>query len=208
MGSLLAESYLAPYGRELSGCVLLGVLSPPPPLLLLFGRLVAALGMAFKGPTASARLLHSLSFDSNNRDFLPARTAVDWLTRDTAEVDKYLADPLCGFVASYGLYAEMFASLASVYRRASSFSGLPKPLPVLILAGAEDPLGGALGFVSLLADRFKAAGLQDIETRLYPGARHEILNETNRDEVMADMKLWLEAKLSATAESRLAKTTA
>jgi alpha-beta hydrolase superfamily lysophospholipase len=75
------------------------------------------------------------------------------------------------------------------------FSGLPKGLPLFIVAGAEDPLGGAKGFVSQLAEKFKTAGLQDVETRLYPGARHEILNETNRDEVLSDIKAWLESKL-------------
>jgi alpha-beta hydrolase superfamily lysophospholipase len=198
MGSLLAESYLAPYGRELSGCVLSGILAPLPPILVVAGKLISALGSAFKGQKTPSKLLHRMSFDASNRDFEPARTRVDWLSRDAAEVDKYVADPLCGFVASFGMYRDLLAGFVSVYYRGAGFTALPKPLPLLILAGAEDPQGGAQSFVPLLADRYKAAGLQDIETRLYPGARHEILNETNRDEVMGDIKLWLESRLAKT----------
>jgi len=203
MGSLLAEAYLAAYGRELSGCILSGVLSPMSPLVLVFGRLVAALGSTFKGQKAAARLLHAMSFGANNRDFSPASSPVDWLSRDAAEVEKYLSDPLCGFVASFGLYRDLLSGFGSVYYRGKAFSGLPKSLPLFIAAGAEDPCGGGQGFVPLLSDRFKAAGLQDIETRLYPGARHEILNESNREEVMGDMRNWLEAKLSAIAAAKL-----
>jgi len=195
MGSLLAEAYLPVYGRELAGCVLTGVLSPPPPLLLATGRIIAALGSTFKSQKRPANILHTMSFDSSNKDFEPARTPTDWLSRDAAEVDEYVADPLCGFVCSFGLYGDFLSGFSSIYGKGSGFSGLPKSLPLFIAAGAEDPLGGAKGFVPLLAAKFKAAGLQDVETRLYPGARHEILNETNRDEVMGDIKKWLESKL-------------
>jgi alpha-beta hydrolase superfamily lysophospholipase len=196
MGSLLAEAYLTAYGKELSGLVLSGVLTPPPPHLRAIATCIAAAGAAFKGRNAPANLLHKMSFESNNRDFEPARSPLDWLSRDTAEVDKYLADPFCGFVCSFGFYRALFAAFASLYGVGSSLSGAPKALPILIVAGAEDPLGGAQGFVSLLADKLKAAGYADIETRLYPGARHEVLNETNRDEVLADIRQWLESRLA------------
>jgi alpha-beta hydrolase superfamily lysophospholipase len=196
MGSLLAEAYLSAYGKELSGLALSGVLTPPPPLLRAIGSCIAALGTAFKGRNAPARMLHKMTFEANNRDFEPARSPLDWLSRDTAEVDKYLADPLCGFVCSFGFYRGLLAAFSSLYGVGSSFSGSPKALPILIVAGAEDPLGGARGFVSQLADRFKAAGHTDIETRLYPGARHEVLYETNRDEVLGDIRQWLESRLA------------
>jgi alpha-beta hydrolase superfamily lysophospholipase len=196
MGSVLAETYLTAYGKELSGCVLSGVVAPPSPPLLAGGLLIASLGSFFKGQKSPSKLLHSMSFSANNKDFEPARTEVDWLSRDAAEVDKYVADPLCGFVCSFGFYKDMLSALRSLYGPVSPFSGLPKSLPVYILAGAEDPLGGARGFVPLLAEKFKAAGLESVETRLYPGARHEILNETNRDEVVRDIKEWLDSSLS------------
>jgi alpha-beta hydrolase superfamily lysophospholipase len=197
MGSLLAEAYIAAYGLELSGCALTGVISPPSPMAMASARLIAALGSAFKGQKAPAASLHKMSFEASNKDFQPARTPVDWLSRDAEEVDRYIADPRCGFVCSFGFYRDFISGFSSVYRGGAGFSGLPKSLPLFIAAGAEDPVGGAAGFVSILADKYKTAGLQDIETRLYPGARHEILNETNRAEVIADVKLWLEAKLRA-----------
>jgi alpha-beta hydrolase superfamily lysophospholipase len=196
MGSILAEICLASYGKELSGCILSGVIAPPDPVQAAAGSLIAAIGSAFKGQRSPSRLLHSMSFTANNKDFAPARTEVDWLSRDAAEVDKYIADPLCGFVCSFGFYRDLLAALRSLYGVASPFAGLPKALPVYALAGAEDPLGGARGFVPLLADKLKAAGLDSVETRLYPGARHEILNETNRDEVAKDVKDWLDARLA------------
>jgi alpha-beta hydrolase superfamily lysophospholipase len=196
LGSLFAEAYVIAYGRELRGCILSGVLEPLSPLLLGTAKLIAGLGTAFKGQKASAKTLHAMGFGAYNKDFEPARTPLDWLSRDADEVDKYLADPLCGFVCSFGLYRDIFSGFSSIYSKASAFSGLPKPLSLFIAAGAEDPCGGAKGFVLRLADKFKANGLQDVATRLYPGARHEILNETNRDEVVADIKGWLESKLA------------
>jgi alpha-beta hydrolase superfamily lysophospholipase len=196
MGSLLAETYLAAFGRELAGCLLSGVLSPLPPLLLATGLGIAALGSAFKGQRAPAKMLHRMSSDMCNKDFEPTRTRNDWLSRDLAEVDKYVEDPLCGFVCSFGFYRDLFSGFSSMYGKASAFSGLPKTLPLLIVAGAEDPLGGSKGFVSQLANKYKAGGIQDVETRLYPGARHEVLNDTNRDEVLGDIKGWLESRFS------------
>jgi len=196
MGSLLAETYFAAYGKELSGCLLSGVIAPTSPLFTAAGLLITAIGSAIKGQRTPSKLLHSMSFSANNKDFEPARTGVDWLSRDTAEVDKYVADPLCGFACSFGLYRDMLSAFRSIYGKASAFAGLPKGLPVYILAGAEDPIGGARGFVPILAKKLKAAGLDSVETRLYPGARHEILNETNRDEVTKDIKDWLDSNLA------------
>jgi alpha-beta hydrolase superfamily lysophospholipase len=196
MGSILAETYLAAYGQELAGVVLSGVVAPLPPLLSAVGTLIAAFGAAFKGQKAPAKLLHSLNFTANNKDFEPSRSPVDWLSRDTAEVDKYIADPLCGFVCSFGFYRDLLSGLRSLYGKTAPFAGVPKALLIYILAGAEDPVGGAHGFVPLLAGKFKAAGLENVETRLYPGARHEILNETNKDEVLKDIKEWLESSLA------------
>jgi len=111
-------------------------------------------------------------------------------------VDKYVADPLCGYVCSFGFYRDLLEGLHSLYGTSAPFSRVPKGLPLFIISGAEDPVGGAHGFVPLLAGKFKAAGLENVETRLYPGARHEILNETNKDEVVKDVKEWLESSLA------------
>jgi alpha-beta hydrolase superfamily lysophospholipase len=201
MGSLLAETYIAEGGTGLSGCVLSGVLTPPPPALLAVGRLIAAVGALLKGGRAKSPLLHEMSFGANNRYFANPRTGCDWLSRDAAEVDKYLADPLCGFVCSFAFYRDLFSGL-SLYFALSPFSGIEKDMPIYVFAGAEDPLGGAKGFVPILAEKLKAAGARSVDTRLYPGARHETLNESNRDEVMADVRDWLESRLRSSATAR------
>lgn len=117
------------------------------------------------------------------------RTGFEWLSRDEAEVDKYVADEACGWSAS------MPSDMASLLEAADpeSIARVRSDLPVLLLSGDQDPVGGALGEgVSVTAERYRAAGLTDVEVRLYPGARHEILNETNRDEVTADIIAFLD----------------
>jgi alpha-beta hydrolase superfamily lysophospholipase len=203
LGSLIAEAYIAAGFPGLAGCVLSGVLAPPPPALLAVGRLIAAAGALFKGGRAKSPLLHGMAFDSNNRYFPSPRTPSDWLSRDAAEVDKYVADPLCGFMCSFDFYRDLFSGL-SMYLALAPFAGVPKDLPIYIFAGAEDPLGGAKGFVPLLAEKLRAAGVKGVDTRLYPGGRHETLNEINRDEVMADVREWLEARLRSAADARAA----
>ncbi len=194
MGSLIAELLIASDSSGLAGCVLSGVIAPPPPPLLMVGKILAACGAFLKGGSAASPLLHAMSFSANNRDFEPARTECDWLSRDTAEVDAYIADPLCGFVCSFDFYRDLFSGL-SLYLRRSPFAQVDKNLPVYIFAGADDPVGGAKGFVPVLADMLRRAGLRDIETRLYPGARHETLNEINRGEVVEDLRNWLVSRI-------------
>lgn len=196
MGSVLAEAYIVAYGHDLAGCALSGVVEPMDPLLLSVGKLIAAMGCLFKGQKKPAKMLDTMGFSAYNKDFEPARTKVDWLSRDSAEVDKYVADPLCGFVCSFGFYRDFFAGIASLYSRRGAFGSVPKALPVYIFSGAEDPAGGAKGWVSRLAEKLKAAGITSVETLLYPGARHEVLNETNRDEVIKDLRDWLNLRVS------------
>lgn len=126
-----------------------------------------------------------------NAPFLPARTDYDWLSRDPAVVDAYVADPLCGFGIDAESSREMFAGA----RRAADSAELariPHGLPVYIAAGSKDSVNADLAFVHVLAERYRAAGLTDVTVRTYEGARHEIFNETNRAEVLNDLLEWLE----------------
>jgi alpha-beta hydrolase superfamily lysophospholipase len=122
-----------------------------------------------------------------NARFEPARTPYDWLSRDAAEVDRYVADPLCGF--------EIMQAAGRPAPPADSGDGqVPPALPVLILNGSDDPVGGQEGG-ERLAGHYRSLGLADVTFRSYPGARHELLNETNRDEVLADLLGWIIARL-------------
>jgi alpha-beta hydrolase superfamily lysophospholipase len=130
-----------------------------------------------------------------NAAFQPARTDYDWLSRDEAIVDAYIADPGCGF----GLDTESAKGMFIGARRladADQLAGIPSGLPVYIAAGEADPVNGNLALLTALTDRYQAAGLTDLTVRIYPGARHEILNETNRDEVIAELNSWLDSVLT------------
>ena len=125
-----------------------------------------------------------------NAPFEPARTEFDWLSRDPDDVDKYVADPFCGF----GVSADGLQSMAAEAPRAADPAQLAQirpDLPVLMISGLADPLAGGGVMVDLVAQRYRDAGLTNVTTRWYPDARHELLNETNRDEVTADVIEWL-----------------
>jgi alpha-beta hydrolase superfamily lysophospholipase len=126
-----------------------------------------------------------------NAAFEPARTDYDWLSRDPEEVDRYVADPYCGF----GVDADAMRGLvdaAPLLADPARLRGIRSDLPVCLVSGDADPLAGGGALIELVADRYRSAGLADVEVHLYPGARHELLNETNRDEVTADLLAWLE----------------
>ncbi len=128
-------------------------------------------------------------FASFNAAFEPVRTEADWLSRDPEQVDLYIEDPLCGFsVRDDSLASLMEAGIA--FSTAEATGRIRKDLPIYLFAGDADPvsLGGAL--VTMVADRYRAAGIEDVELKLYPGARHEVFNETNRDEVEVDFIAW------------------
>ena len=190
LGSAVALASAARDGAGLDGLVLSGPLGTAPGLAAAVPELQAAVA-AGMGDQPMAVL------GAFNAPFEPARTPYDWLTRDPAEVDAYLADPLCGddMPPTYGYGAGMFELIA---RSASpeSLDRLPPGLPVLVLSGSRDPVGGEEAeYVTALAELLRERGLS-VEQHVYPDARHEVFNETNRDEVTADLLAWLEQRLS------------
>lgn len=129
-----------------------------------------------------------------NRAFEPARTPYDWLSRDETEVDAYIADPLCGFETQGSRRGRSRANpfvLADVQR----LRRIRPDLPVLLVAGDADPINNGLEGLRLLERRWREAGVARIDTRYYAGGRHEMLNETNRDEVTSDIVDWIRGAL-------------
>ena len=120
------------------------------------------------------------------------RTGYEWLSRDTTEVDAYVADPLCGFDLPATAVPQLFAG-ASRLGDPAALAAIRKDLPLLIASGTADPLAGGGQLIQLLAQRYRDAGVQDVTVKLYPDARHEIFNETNRGEVTADVVRWLQS---------------
>ena len=125
---------------------------------------------------------------------LEGRTTHDWLNRDAAEVDKYLADERCTFTFTLNAYYSMFSGILRLHDPAF-LARMPKDLPLLFLAGTADPVGDRGKGVLRAIQSLKAAGVQNIRCKLYPGARHELLVETNRQEVFADIAAWLNDQL-------------
>ena len=124
------------------------------------------------------------------------RTGYEWLSRDEAEVDLYVADPWCGFDLPDEVVPSLFAPAARLADPAA-LAGIRSDLPLLIASGSDDPLAGGGQLVELLGQRYREAGVSDVTVTVYPGGRHEILNETNRDEVTADLIDWLSGHAGA-----------
>ncbi|HEY6250915.1 MAG TPA: alpha/beta hydrolase [Candidatus Angelobacter sp.] len=189
MGATLAQQFMGEYGDALAGVVLSGS-SGNPTMLAGIGKLILRLERLRLGPSGHSKLANSLSFDAFNKSFAPARTAFDWLSRDPAEVDKYVADRLCGFSASVQLWIDLLSGWARASRPAHR-GRIPKTLPIYIIAGTRDPVGGNTRQIEPMLAAYKAAGLR-VQHRFYPEARHELFNETNREEVTRDLIGWME----------------
>jgi alpha-beta hydrolase superfamily lysophospholipase len=131
-----------------------------------------------------------------NASFEPARTPFDWLSRDQAEVDKYVADPLCGFSVNTASLRSMSASRERLLDP-GEIAKIRKDLPIYIVAGDADPINDKLESLKPLGERYRAAGIRNVTEQYYAGGRHEMLNETNRDEVLSDLLSWMRKILSA-----------
>jgi alpha-beta hydrolase superfamily lysophospholipase len=170
MGSFAAQQYLLDHSDDVDGVVLTGT--------AVIDLLEPALDLD-----------QPLDLAMFNAAFQPARTDYDWLSRDEAMVDAYVADPLCGFGIDTGSARQMFAG-ARRLADPQQVAALRDSLPVYIAAGELDPVNGGLTLLTPLTDRLTEAGLTDVTVVTYPGARHEILNETNRDEVIGSLIEW------------------
>jgi alpha-beta hydrolase superfamily lysophospholipase len=155
------------------------------------GIAVATVLRAVRGARTPSPLQRTM-FAGFNKAFTPQRTGFEWLSRDDAEVQKYAGDPRCGFTFSNGLLLDMLRGYAQTWKPANE-RRVPVALPVLLFSGALDPVGANTRSVTALAERYRALGLHDVQVTFYPGARHETLNETNRDEVVRDVVAWLDA---------------
>lgn len=190
MGSFYARQYLCEYGGELAGAILMGT-GWQPKAAVLAGRAVCHLLAAFKGWRYRSRFVNDLAFGSYNRSFEPARTPSDWLNRDEKEVDRYRAEERCSFIFTLNGYDSLFAGLARLCDK-KLLARAPKELPLLFLAGDDDPVGNKGEGVRRAAQSMRDAGVRQVEVKLYPGARHELLVELNRQEVFADIQAFIE----------------
>lgn len=193
MGSSLLRQYVQMYGNGLSGAILLGVVAPQKKTALIFGKRLCRFMAAFRGWHYRSGLVDRMAVGSFNRKFKPARTRADWVTSDIEHLDAYVTDPLCSFMFTVNAYYNMFGGMLNMQKKESVYM-IPKTLPILFAAGNEDPVGGFGKGVRKIYEQYKAAGIQDVTLRLYSGDRHELLNETDRQQVYKDLLEWLEQR--------------
>ena len=189
MGSTLVRQFIAEHGDALAGAMLSGNSGQPTPLALA-GRFITRLERLRLGRRGTSSLVQSLTFDAFNKRFEPARTKFDWLSRDPAEVDKYIADPLCGFAARIQLWIDLLDAWAKM-AKPGNMARTPKDLPVYVISGTHDPASAGTKTLEPMLTAYQAAGLKNLSHKFYPEARHELLNETNRDEVTRDLIAWM-----------------
>lgn len=176
MGSFAAQSVLLTHAEQYAGVVLSGSTA--------LDVVAAGLEQSAADPEAPAGL------EAFNAGF-EHRTGYEWLSRDEDEVDRYVADPLCGFELPAETVPSLFGDAARL-ADPEVLAGIPSGLPLLVVSGSDDPLAGGGELVELLGRRYRDAGLRDVTVTVYPGARHELLNEVVRDDVTADVVAWLD----------------
>lgn len=190
MGSFLTRTLLYTYPDAGWDGVVISGTGWMPKIVLKGGRGVCKFE-GRKDMNASNPTVSKLMFGSYNKGFENPRTPYDWLSRDEAVVDRYIADPLCGFDPSVGLAYEMLGGMLR-NQDAKNLAKMPKNLPVFFVAGAKDPVGSEGKGVEQTAAAFRAAGMKDVTCKLYPDCRHEMHNELNKEELHRDVLAFFE----------------
>ena len=189
-GSFLVQNYIE-YSDDLiiNGCILSGTKGPGD-FMVTLGVPLMILVATFTGQRKASRFAKTIADGAYNKPFKPNRTAFDWISRDEEEVDKYVNDPLCGFLCSSGFYRDLLKLLYNIHRT-DALARIKRSLPVYVFSGSVDPVGEMSKSPTALVDAYRKLGISDCEFVLYPGARHETLNETNREEVMDNLLSWI-----------------
>lgn len=188
-GAILCLALSGIYGKYMDGVILSGLPEKPTPFLALAGKFVVKIGKLFKGGHAPARILRSMTFGNYAKTVKNRRTGSDWISRDPEHVDKYIADPKCNFICSFGFYGDLMHGLEQVYSE-SFLDSIPTNLPIYLIGGSEDPVAGMKAGFEMISRTFRGLGLVDFESKCYEGGRHESINELNKDEVLSDITDW------------------
>jgi len=190
MGSFLARTFITLYSSELAGVIISGS-GTNPTAVLRFGKFIATMACTFEGVTSKAKLLDKLSFGGYNKGY---QSPYQWLSRDDSQVKRYIDDDLCGGMFSNSFYRAFFSGLIYINKR-SSGSLIDKNLKMFFVSGDKDPVGNSgVGVLSAI-DYYKYLNIKNISYKLYSDARHEILNEINKEEVYSDILVWIESSL-------------
>ena len=193
MGSFMARTLLIRYPDAFNAAIISGTGNQGAALVnggLFMGNLVTGL----KGAHHYSKFLNNLAFGSYNKIYDNPKTEYDWLSRDEANVQKYIDDPLCGFIPSCSLFRDMMTGVKFITNK-KNLTAMNKDMPVYFMSGDMDPVGECGKGVQKAYNNFLEAGMKDVSIKLYPGGRHEMLNEINKDEVYSDILTWLGSKI-------------
>jgi len=190
-GSFIAQDYITRYSDKISGVILSGS-SMKNEAEVVAGKALATIQRRIYGERRTAVLLNFLSFGAYNKKIEKPKSKFAWLSRDEEQVKRYEEDALCGTIFTVGFFHYFLKALTEIYKP-HKLLRIPKALPVKIVSGAADPVGEYGVGVERLYQMYKELGIKDLNMKLYPGARHEIINEINKDEVFEDLLKWLDA---------------
>ena len=188
MGSFFCRKYISLYGGECAGAIIMGT-GFQPALLTGFGKLVSSVIALFRGEKHRSAFIDKLAFGGYNKPF-EGRTPYDWLSADRGNVDAYIADELCGVTFTCGGFCTLF-SIVGQACSSRTIKSTPKNLPLLLVAGGDDPVGARSKGVIKLYDKLCAAGVRDVQTEIYSGARHEILNDFCAPQAIEDISSFM-----------------
>lgn len=189
MGSFLVRDYLIKPPFKLNGVILSGTAGDPG-ILGQIGLMLTKFTLLFKKKNKASKMMNQLSFGSYNKSFKPNRTKFDWLSRDNEQVDKYIEDPLCGFICSIKFFEDLLTGLLKVNQK-ETFNKIAEDLPIYLISGGKDPVGNNGRGVNQVYSNFKKAGVKNITMKLYSEGRHEMLNEINKEEVYSNILTWM-----------------
>lgn len=195
MGSFIVQSYCLKYGDTVDAVILSGSAFTHPRLIKA-NKILVKMERLRSGPRGRSNLIDHQTFGAFNKHFGKPRTEADWLTRNESEVDKYLTDPLCGFICTNQLWHDFVSGLESI-SDSRNLKSIPDQVPFLLISGERDPLSfhRTQHGITRLAKLLESCGQNDVDYKLYPDGRHEIFNEINREEVVSDVIDWIDSKL-------------
>lgn len=189
MGSFILRNYLFRYGTGIEGAIICGTGSKSKALVMA-SQIIAAVQGAVLGDAHASKLIDRLAFGSSNKKIADAKTPFDWLCTDAEVVDAYLKDELCGFTFTVNGFKTLFQLLKRL-NKAENLNKMPKDLPVIFISGDMDPVGDYGEGVRKAYEDFQNAGMKRVSMKLYPGGRHELLNETNKKQVYEELYPWI-----------------
>lgn len=189
MGSLIARNVIHSFDK-FDGVILCGTANPPW-VMLRAGLLLSSIIKKFKGPKYYSSFLKKLVFEGKKYSSLTSRTAFDWLSRNNTIVGSYIHDPYCGFTCTASFYNDLFKLTANAGNK-KLMKATRRNLPLFIISGDKDPVGGYGKEVNRYINAMKKYGFTNLVFKLYPNCRHELLNENNNAEVYSDITQWME----------------